>query len=49
MLVGVEPFDAATFAGVALLMLAGAAAACFVPARRATAVSPLDTLRAPGG
>ncbi|HTL94261.1 MAG TPA: ABC transporter permease, partial [Gemmatimonadaceae bacterium] len=49
MLVGVEPFDTATFAGVALLMLAGAAVACFVPARRATVVSPLDTLRAPGG
>ena len=49
MLVGVQPFDAATFAGVAALMLAAATVACFLPARRATMVSPVDTLRAPSG
>ena len=49
MLVGVQPFDAATFAAVAALMLAAATVACFLPARRATTVSPVDTLRAPGG
>ncbi len=49
MLVGVTPLDAATFGAVASLMVATAALACFIPARRATSVSPLETLRAPGG
>ena len=49
MLVQVRPLDPWTFGAVAGLMFATAAAACFLPARRATLVSPLETLRAPGG
>ncbi|HKT06503.1 MAG TPA: FtsX-like permease family protein, partial [Gemmatimonadaceae bacterium] len=49
MLVGVTPLDTPTFGAVAALMVATAALACFIPARRATTVSPLETLRAPGG
>lgn len=49
MLVQVQPLDAWTFGVVAALMFATAAAACFLPARRATRVSPLETLRAAGG
>lgn len=49
MLVQVQPLDAWTFGVVAALMFAIAAAACFLPARRATRVSPLETLRAAGG
>src|SRR6185312_17547711 len=48
MLVQVRPLDPWTFGAVAGLMFATAAAACFLPARRATLVSPLETLRAPG-
>lgn len=49
MLVGIEPLDGWTFGAVALLMFATATAACFIPARRATLVSPLESLRATGG
>ncbi len=45
MLFGVSPVDAGTFAGVAVLMLAVACLAAFVPARRATRVDPLTALR----
>src|SRR6185312_6504349 len=46
MLYGVAPIDAITFASVAIVMLGTAALACYLPARRATRIDPLDTLRA---
>jgi putative ABC transport system permease protein len=42
---GVTGLDALTFAPVALLLIAAAALACYVPARRAAAVDPLAALR----
>jgi predicted permease len=45
MLFGVEPMDAAAFAGGVMILLAAALAACLIPARRATRVDPLVALR----
>ncbi|HEV2179648.1 MAG TPA: ABC transporter permease [Gemmatimonadaceae bacterium] len=45
MLFGVAPVDTITFASVALVMVATAALACYLPARRATRIDPLTTLR----
>lgn len=45
-LFGVAPSDPATLAGVALLILAAGAVACWVPARRAVRVEPMRVLGA---
>jgi ABC-type antimicrobial peptide transport system permease subunit len=45
LLFGVTPYDAWTYAGVLALLGAVAAAAAYVPARRAGAVEPLIALR----
>jgi putative ABC transport system permease protein len=44
MLYGVKPTDAATFAAVAFTLLVAGALACYVPARRATRVDPMQAL-----
>ena len=45
MLFGLAPLDALTFVGVSIAFTGIAAFACYVPARRATAVDPLTVLR----
>jgi putative ABC transport system permease protein len=45
LLFGVEPTDVLTFLGVSIVILAVAAFACFVPARRATGIDPIYALR----
>jgi predicted permease len=44
-LVGVDAADAATYAGVVMLLILVAAAVCALPARRATAIEPIEALR----
>jgi len=46
LLYGVQPIDVPTFAIVAVLLFTVAAAAAYLPARRATAVDPTSALRA---
>jgi putative ABC transport system permease protein len=41
----VNPHDPAIYIGVLLLMLAVTGAACYIPARRAAAVDPVETLK----
>jgi ABC-type lipoprotein release transport system permease subunit len=45
LLFGVEASDLATYAGVALLLLAVTLAACFVPAWWASRLDPVEALR----
>jgi putative ABC transport system permease protein len=45
LLIGIEPTDPMTYAGVVGVLTIVAAAACLIPARRAAAVDPAITLR----
>lgn len=44
-LFGVSPLDPLTYASVSLALIAAAAAASYIPARSATKIDPLETLR----
>jgi ABC-type antimicrobial peptide transport system permease subunit len=44
-LFGIEPADPATFAGAALLLIAVALLASYVPSRRAAGLDPIAALR----
>ena len=46
LLIGIEPIDPPTYAGVIGVLAIVAAAACLIPARRAAALDPAITLRA---
>jgi len=46
LLFGVKALDPLTYAGVATILIAAAALASYLPSRRATAVDPIDALRA---
>ena len=44
-LYGVSPTEPAVFAGLSIAMVAVALLACWIPARRAARVDPIDSLR----
>jgi len=44
-LYGVRPHDPVSYAGTIAVLAVAAAIACWIPARRATSVSPMDALR----
>jgi putative ABC transport system permease protein len=45
MLFGVTPTDGVTIGVVSIVLIGVALLACFIPARRATKVDPLEALR----
>ncbi|MBI4890623.1 MAG: ABC transporter permease [Acidobacteria bacterium] len=45
LLFGVTPWDPVTLGAIAVLLAAAAAMACFIPARRAATVNPVEALR----
>jgi ABC-type antimicrobial peptide transport system permease subunit len=45
LLFAVQPTDPVTYLAVSLILMAVAAAACFVPARRVTSIDPMMALR----
>jgi ABC-type antimicrobial peptide transport system permease subunit len=46
LLFGIEPLDFAAYATAITVILAAAALASYVPARRAATIDPMETLRA---
>jgi len=46
LLFGISPFDPATYLGGALILAMAAVLASYLPARRASAVDPVDALKA---
>jgi macrolide transport system ATP-binding/permease protein len=45
LLFGVQTWDVATLAGVAILLASSAMSASYLPARRAASVNPIEALR----